>query len=201
MPGVVSRRSCVLTCFPEDGAAHTWLHHTRMAVRSPPRRRVQSRGGERSATEKFLCSLLPSSAKSGLHASTLSRERQARVRSSPRKPLATRAGEHRSARGCPSTAQGAGHRALEAPGRSRTPGMPPAGASLGGAAPRCPVRPQAPPLSSLTAGSMSSSRKPPGVGAWKRRHGPTAGPGGSRLCLCRVFSPSERGISGPPDGL
>ena len=50
----------------------------------------------------------------------LSSESQARVRSSPRRPLATSAAFNRSESGCPSKAQGSRYGDLEAPGRSRT---------------------------------------------------------------------------------
>jgi hypothetical protein len=130
IPGTVSRRSCVLTCFPYDGADRTWLHHTRLEVLSPPGRRWQHMGCECSATEKFLCALIPSYAKIGLNASTLSSEHQARGRSSPRRPWATSAVETRSVSGGPSKALGSGHSDLEAPWRSLTQGMQPCRAPL-----------------------------------------------------------------------
>src|SRR5438093_13662708 len=107
-----------------------WLHHTRLEVLSPPGRRWQSVVGECSATEKFIRSLLPSSAKLGLNASMLSSENQARVRSSTRRPSATSAVSNRSESGCPSKALGSGHGDLEAPWRSLTQGMQPCRAPL-----------------------------------------------------------------------
>jgi hypothetical protein len=50
----------------------------------------------------------------------LSSESQARVRSSPRRPLATSAAFNRSESGCPIKAQGSGYCDLEAPWRSLT---------------------------------------------------------------------------------
>ena len=88
----------------------TWRPQTRLEVLSPPKRRVQRRVGARWATEQCLRSLLPSSAKRGLTASTWSRESQARVRSRTRRPWATSAANNRSASGGPIT--GAGGRVL-----------------------------------------------------------------------------------------
>ena len=112
------------------GCHLTWRHQTRIEVLSPPGRRLQNIVCECSATEKFICSLIPSYAKIGLNASTLSSEHQARVRSSTRRPLATSAVENRSESGGPIKALGSGHGALEAPWRALTQGMQPCRAPL-----------------------------------------------------------------------
>ena len=131
----------------------------------------------------------------------LSSESQARVRSSTRQPLATSAASYRSESGCPINAQSSGDYDREASWRSLTQGRPPCRAPFAGSSRGCPVRRPAHPLPSLIVGRTYRSRKPPGDDACKRRHGPTSGPVGSRLCLCHGCSPSGRGISVPPDGL
>jgi len=113
------------------------------------------------------------------------------VRRSPPHPWATLAASARSTSGGPRQAQGAGDRDRYAPWRARTPWMQPGRARLAVASQAGPGRRQAHPRPSLSVGSPAPARKPRGVCAWQRRHGPPDGPARCRLGLGQFFAPNE----------